>query len=756
MSSTNTSNNGSGQRRATLPQHPSELTISDLTDNNNNNSNNNDENTPLLNNKASNNNNKKPNIDRTALYVKVIEEHLPWYKRPSVFWLLPIFGMAWITSGMLASSQGQFQAALLCREYLNRHTSNFTSTALLSAIAEGGSNGSGVGSFLASAPVSMMMASFQPSEECKVHEIQAFTAKILALLDVITGLASASTIGYYTSLSDKYGRKVVMILGFFNSLLVLGSFVLMSSYWDQIGLPLMILSGLLNGLLGGTTLGVTMALAYAADCTDPAKRSLAFSWLHAGLYFGLAIGPITGGLISEATGTILAVAYIDIAATSLSLFLTVFFLPESLPSRQPEHLRRLYTVDDTKDRSAATDAPTRRAASWHSHTLQALSFFKPNGRNTNLVLLAAISFLQMLAYRGTLTVIILYTNQIFNWSYKEDGIMFSLSSTARLVTLLIFLPLLVHFYQKSVTKKQRRLAAQATSSSAPGLTHGRGMSYGTQDSSSLEQEQEDTFNRNQRSPTLHDEAMGRSDVVSNQTVFNPHDPTIAASLQALGERTLELGDFNDDDGDNVDDEDEYDEESFLDKRRRQSSADSLVTLIPSKATANRSPRLNRDQTSSTSTTDELSTSDTATSTTAGTVRSKEQAFSDMKFDTWMIRLGFAINSITYVGYGLARESWHFYLATALHAASIIASPSLKSLLTSVVEPSQFGAVLGALQVVDSIAAIFSPILISGVYAMTVSTMPEFVWYSCAFWTGICVLLAFMIRQKQFRSNMLNA
>ncbi|KAG0280367.1 hypothetical protein BGZ95_010377 [Linnemannia exigua] len=627
--------------------------------------------------------------------------------------------MTWITNGMLVSSQGQFQAALLCREYLNRHTSNFTSTALLSAVSEGGSNGSGIGSFLASAPVSMMMmASYQPSDECKVHEIQAFTAKILALIDVITGLASAASIGYYTSLSDKYGRKIIIILGFFNALLVLGSFVLMSAYWDQIGLPLMILSGLVNGLLGGITLGVTMALAYAADCTDPAKRSLAFSWLHAGLYFGLAIGPFVGGLISEATGTILAVAYIDIAATSLALLLTVFFMPESLPSMQPEHLRRLYTADDTKDSSAAAGAPTRRAVAWHSHTLQALSFFKPNGRNTNLILLAAISFLQMLAYRGTITVIILYTNQMFNWSFKEDGIMFSLSSTARLVTMLIFLPLLVHFYQKSVIKKQRRLTAQATSSS--------------------------------RSPTLHDEAIGRSVVVNNQTVFNPHDPTIAASLQALGERALELGgDFNDDDDDDDDehDEDEYDGESFLDKRRRQSSVDSLATLIPSKAATRRSLRPNRDQTTSASTTDN------ATSTTTETVRTKEQAFSDMKFDTWMIRLGFAINSITYVGYGLARETRQFYLATALHAVCIISSPSLKSLLTSVVEPSQFGAVLGALQVVDSIAAIFSPIVISGVYAMTVSTMPEFVWYSCAFWTGVCVFLAFMIRQKQFRSNM---
>ncbi|KAF9538539.1 hypothetical protein EC957_006461 [Mortierella hygrophila] len=705
-----------GGQRAALPQHPSVLTISDLTNDN--------ESTPLLsNNKASSDDKKKPRVDATALYVKVITEQLPWYKRPSVLWLLPIFGMTWITNGMLASSQGQFQAALLCREYLNRHTSNISTTLMTPITFENG--------------VSSFFAAVKPAEECSLAEIQAFTAKILALTEVITGLASMFTIGYYASLSDKYGRKIIMIVGFFNTLLVLGSFVLMNVYWDQIGLPLMILSGLVNGLLGGTTLGVTMALAYAADCTDPSQRSLAFSWLHAALYFGLAIGPYMGGSISKATGTILTVLFIDIVVTSLGLLLTVFVMPESLPSMQPEHLRRLFAPNDAKtsNSSAAGAQPAARRAPWHSHVLQAFRFFKPNGRNTNLVLLAAISFLQMLAYRGTLSVIILYTNKMFNWSEYEDGIMFSLSSTARLVTMLIFLPLLVHFYQKSFTKKQRRLAAaQAAQAAAEEVhrnrsqaPHARSLSYGSQASTSYQDQ----------------DALDR-----NQTVFNPNDPTIAASLQFLGETAL---DFRSDDDDNDSDEyGGYAGESFLDRRRRQESVDSLDTLTPSKTQARGTPRFNQLATTTAAVDDEPSTTDTST------LRTKEQKFSDMKFDTWMIRLGFAINSITYIGYGLASETKMFYLATALHAVCIISSPSLKALLTNLVEPSQFGTALGALQVVDSVAAVVSPVVISWVYALTVSTMPEFVWYSCAFWTGICVFLAFLIRQKQFRANMTDA
>jgi len=41
--------------------------------------------------------------------------------------------------------------------------------------------------------------------------------------------------------------------------------------------PLIILENLTNGLMGGISLALTMALVYAADCTDPAKRNVIFS-----------------------------------------------------------------------------------------------------------------------------------------------------------------------------------------------------------------------------------------------------------------------------------------------------------------------------------------------------------------------------------------------------------------------------------------------------------------------------------------------
>ncbi|CAO3565926.1 unnamed protein product [Mortierella alpina] len=705
MASTNT------PRKGGLPQHPSEMTITALDS----------ENTPLLSTNregpsslgsaANVNSNSRQHgqseTDSTLEYVKVINQFLPWYKRPSVLWLLPIFGITWISTGMLQSSLGQFKAALLCREYLNRHTSNTTLMAT-----------EGVASFLTHTSVhavhglSQVTTAFRPAPECKVPEIQAFTAKILGLVEVVDSIASSLSAGYYTSLSDRHGRRIIIIIAFFNAFIVLCTLVAMAAYWEQIGLSLMIISGLINGLLGGNFLGLTMSLAYTADCTEPAKRGLAFSWLHAALYLGLAIGPYLGGSISRASGTILTVVAIDIVVTLIALVLVVLILPESLPAKQLAYVRKLYPQLNKRDEPSVG---TQERVPWHSHVVGSLAFFKPNGRNTNLILLAGISSLAMLAFKGTLSVVILYTNQVFQWTEYEDGIMFSLASFARLITILIFRPVLVHFYQKAFHKKVRKARAQAA-----------------------------TAGHSQQTPPSQPPHRSRYDDTDRTLpiVVDPYDATGATSVQHLGKAALDLS---------SDESESVEEESFLARRQRQESVDSFTTLTSGRPREqlHRSPRSYSSNVSTSKNKDKASE---PTVVTDASGRSQEETFSDMKFDTWMIRLGFAINSVTYIGYGLASETWMFYLATSLHAVCIIATPSIKSLLTHLVEPSQFGAALGALQVVDSIAAIFSPVVISWVYALTVKSMPEFVWYTCAAWTAIGVVLAFMIRQKQFRNN----
>jgi hypothetical protein len=110
----------------------------------------------------------------------------------------------------------------------------------------------------------------------------------------------------------------------------------------------------------------------------------------------------------------MTILYIDIALVTLSLVLGVVVLPESLPSKQTRVIRELY-----ESYLPPEQQPVQQLVPFHTQIVHSLRFFKPNGRNTNTILLAIISFLGMLTYRGTLSVVVLYTNQMFNWTEYE-------------------------------------------------------------------------------------------------------------------------------------------------------------------------------------------------------------------------------------------------------------------------------------------------------------------------------------------------
>ncbi|KAF8933273.1 major facilitator superfamily domain-containing protein [Dissophora ornata] len=661
-----------------------------------------DEDTPLLSLTDDGEPAEEAKADPTTLYVRILEENLPCYKRPSALWLLPVFGLATISGGMLASTIGQFQATLLCREYMSRHAVSNTTIAAVTELTTRVFHEA-----TESAAGAMLL---RPALECQSPEIQAFTAQTMAMIEVLGGIAGALTIGYYASLSDKHGRRSIMAIGLTNTLFMLCAIVVMGTWWDQVGIPFLVAATLVNGLLGGIGMGGTMSLAYAADCTDPSRRSLVYSWIHAGLFMGLGIGSFLGGLIVRATDNFLTIIYFDIVATIASLLVLIFFMPESLPSKQAAHIRKLYgqatksTQGQQEDDLNKTKTKEQPIA-WHSHMLRSLRFFRPNGRNTNLILLAATSFLQTLVLKGTFSVLILYTNKAFNWSEYEDGILFMLGSVVRLFSLLILLPILVHFYRKHMGPKEGKNSNNNSSTATRTRPH-----------NGAEQDNETVL-------TNHPERLLNS---------GTDDLVVASRLEHLGEAVLNLSD---------------DEGSLQERRRRQSTTDSVATWSSDRT---RRPSSSHSPSSPSNSKKPFSRSSPSPSppSTAPT-RTTEKKLSDVRLDTWIIRLGFIINSTTYIGYGLANKEWQFYLWSSLHAVSIIASPSLRSLLTNLVDPSQFGAVLGAIQVVDSIASFVSPVVISGVYAMTVRSRPEFVWYCCAAFSGICVVLSFMMSQKQF-------
>lgn len=129
------------------------------------------------------------------------------------------------------------------------------------------------------------------------------------------------------SLSDRFGRRPVLVLamlGFALSYLLLA---LADSLW------MLFLGRALAGLTGAS---VATAMACAADLGTHGQRTRHFGWLYAGLALGMILGPALGGLLAV-HGTTLPLL-LAAGLCLLNALLAGLFLEETLPPTRRHRL----------------------------------------------------------------------------------------------------------------------------------------------------------------------------------------------------------------------------------------------------------------------------------------------------------------------------------------------------------------------------------------------------------------------------------
>jgi len=140
---------------------------------------------------------------------------------------------------------------------------------------------------------------------------------------------------YLGALSDRIGRRPVLIISQIGTVL---SFILLGI---ANSLPLLFVARILDGISGGN---ISTAQAYISDVVDEKDRAKAFGLIGAAFGLGFIVGPALGGILSRG-GNYHLPAFAAAAISFISLLLTIFTLPESLPREQRNVQRKPKIID---------------------------------------------------------------------------------------------------------------------------------------------------------------------------------------------------------------------------------------------------------------------------------------------------------------------------------------------------------------------------------------------------------------------------
>ncbi|KAJ6257592.1 hypothetical protein Dda_7377 [Drechslerella dactyloides] len=364
-----------------------------------------------------------------------------WLKRPSITMLLPPFLLQATAMGAAAVPRVNLYLTLVCQDYYNQQERALPP-----------------GSF---SPIKLVLGADNP--ECEIAEIAAKAAMFTLYINVIVGLLSEFdildlvTICAISSprlgqLSDRYGRRRVMVLTSSGSLISEIVLIFCAKFPDSVTYWWLLLASVFEGALGSFTLTLALTHSYASDCTSFAQRASAFSLFHGCLFLGIAIGPAIGGVVIDKTDNLLSVFYAVVVIHVLVLIYIGTILPESVSKSKQLLARDKWAERQRKLREASRSSwwPTLR----QMNVLEPLNILWPkSGQNLaklrlNMILLAAIDFIMFGVGFGAMTVVILYSKIQFHWTTKFAAYYTSIVNSTRVFALFVILTVVVRLFRK--------------------------------------------------------------------------------------------------------------------------------------------------------------------------------------------------------------------------------------------------------------------------------------------------------------------
>ncbi|KAK7203375.1 major facilitator superfamily domain-containing protein [Myxozyma melibiosi] len=340
-----------------------------------------------------------------------------WYNIPTVYAFLPTFFLSAFAAGAVIAPMLNLILSLYCRAYYAEHDSSLAEDA---------------------------------DRNCQVPEVHAVVSRAVMILGLIQSLIGALVSPKLGAWSDRIGRKRVLLIPICGETLahLVNLMIARSSYIHVY--RFLFIANVMSGLSGSLPCVMLIGQAYVADCTSSAKRASGFGLLRALFFAGISIGPIAGGLVINHMGSLVSVFYFSVSMQIINALYVAFVLPESLSDENRTHATELRRAD------SEVDLMRPRNVKYYLRRMNFLTPLRalwPNDGTRyiikkNIILLSVIDTFFHGVEIGVLMNVLLYAELTFGWTSVATGIFISFSSFIRAFSLVVVLPLMVHYHQK--------------------------------------------------------------------------------------------------------------------------------------------------------------------------------------------------------------------------------------------------------------------------------------------------------------------
>ncbi|KAF4971907.1 hypothetical protein FSARC_1412 [Fusarium sarcochroum] len=362
-------------------------------------------------------------------------EGLPWWRRPSVFWLLGPYIIFTLAFGGVMVPKLDLILDLVCKQYFaDQHSHN--PDKVFDPILFGNDN-----------------------PQCKIPEVQANVATFMLVMNLLTGILSAIVAPRIGHLSDRYGRTRLMALASVGGILAEFVTILAARYPDVVNYRWLLLGSVFDGMTGSFTTGSIMTQSYTSDCTPPSKRAQSMGYVHACLFTGLAFGPLLAGYFVKWTGSLLSVFYVVMGCHVAFMLFIWLVVPESLSQRKQLAAREKWEKEqEMRPPASSSWMATLRTA----NPFAPLKILYPTGPGTspalrrNLIALALDDTIILGASMSAGAVIVLYCGVTYDWGTLEKSKFVSLLSLVRVVVLMGIFPVINYFGRTRPAARRRR------------------------------------------------------------------------------------------------------------------------------------------------------------------------------------------------------------------------------------------------------------------------------------------------------------